>query len=106
MIRFQMKTLFILTVLFTVGINASFAQVRNKTTRTNTTKQNNTKKKTNQTTQSAYSAYGQQNAKDTTTPGQQQSAYGANAGKTAIDTSLPIKVIQSSGGGLLDTTTR
>ena len=55
------------------------------------------------------SAYGNNNAKqtkkDTTNPANTTSAYGAQAStSTSIDTTLPIEVIKTTTGGLLDST--
>ena len=105
MIKHQVYKWFVFAALSSaVFVNASFAQnnkVRQAKKRptTNNTQQNNTQK-------SAYSAY----STDTTQPNNQNnppsaySNYGA-AGKTTIDTTLPLTVIQSTGGGLLDTGT-
>lgn len=103
MIRHQVYKWFVFAALSSaVFVNASFAQATNKV-RQAKKRPANTQKQNNNLPPSAYGAVA-----DTTQPGQNNppSPYSnLGASKSSVDTTLPINVIQSSGNGLLDTTT-
>jgi len=96
MIRFKTYKWLVFATVMMVVVDASFGQVRKPTRRPANNQQNNLPK----------SAY----ATDTTqkpVKNNQQSAYSnLSNNKAAIDTTMPIEVIKSTGGGLLDTSAK